>query len=213
MFKSVPAKYRDVVRSHTLARIGDCHGDFPKQYEYGESPTILFSIVFFGVVGRDLHGCGGGLLRVYVLGSNSSAPAEVALLEANSSTGFVDAVTRTDVSGFLAELYFKSRSGVDSKFFLLSFFFDRIEGAFFNRDLQRVEALLDEFDPTRTLDIVSVSVFRSTFRAKNRFKFWDGCLARVIKHLNDSGKDWKRQLRGLVGFHDTFVRTSYSTVF
>jgi hypothetical protein len=132
-----------------------------------------------------------------------TVPTAAIGLEASSSTDFFNEWYDSNLNSFLSELYFKSSSeGVD-KYSLLSMLFDRIEGAFVSRDLVEIDKLLEAFEPSKTLDVVSVGVLRSTFRAKARLKSWQGCLARVIKHMDDSGRDWKRQLRGLINSHDT----------
>ena len=143
---------------------------------------------------------------------STAVPTAAIGLEASSSTDFSNELYNSNLNSFLSELYFKSSSeGVD-KYSLLSMLFDRVERAFVSRDLVEIDKLLEAFEPSKTLDVVSVGVLRSTFRAKARLKSWQGCLARVIKYMDDSGLDWKRQLRGLINPHDTFLRINYSAV-
>lgn len=207
MHSLAPAKYRSVVGCAALARFGSRDPEQQKIRSTAEDAPVLVFVSVDGVHCNVYLGpVTSGAFHVHTV------PTAAIGLEASSSTDFFNEWYDSNLNSFLSELYFKSSSeGVD-KYSLLSMLFDRIEGAFVSRDLVEIDKLLEAFEPSKTLDVVSVGVLRSTFRAKARLKSWQGCLARVIKYMDDSGRDWKRQLRGLINSHDTFVRTNYAAV-
>jgi|GEM_PF-3308790 hypothetical protein len=94
---------------------------------------------------------------------------------------------------------------------LLGYLFEEIEKSFAKHDLLFVDAVLANFDPTRTKTIISTGLLRVTSRAKKKLNSWMPCAAHINNYLNSCGENSKRLLRGLIKF-DNAITISSSTI-
>jgi hypothetical protein len=109
-------------------------------------------------------------------------------------------------NAFLECVYNKSASS--SKEEILSFIFESIENAFFNKNIFFINEVLYRFDPSKTQIIASTGLARVTFRARSKLESWYTCVTRIWEFLSDKGENPQRLLRGLVVSHDQYF---YST--
>ncbi|MGK5021056.1 hypothetical protein [Janthinobacterium sp. LB2P10] len=104
-------------------------------------------------------------------------------------------LSKTDVKSTLLQVYAQSSSGEDAKALKALYF--SIESSFAKGDLNFVDDLLKEFDPTRVRRMTAVGVLRSTFRIRTQLKAWQNCLAKVAFSLEIKGQSSSHLLRGL----------------
>lgn len=91
---------------------------------------------------------------------------------------------------------------------LLGYLFEEIEKAFAKHDLLFVDAILANFDPTRTKIIISTGLLRVTSRAKTKLNSWMPCAAHIDEYLESCGENSKRLLRGLIKFDNAITISS-----
>ena len=207
-----PVAYGDAIRSNLISSLEHSCDDFG-----GDRVNLSGLIAVFVTDGLDSGYCRSPRPIIVKVQSVSNKDIVGSLgtwarCIASSSSSSLESIDASSNAKFLREVYSRSSLSRDTKYTLMSFVFDRVEGAFAERDLKTVDDILYLYEPSQSIDIVSVGLLRATFRANKRLKSWDACLARVVKHLNDSGKDWRRQLRGLLGVNDSIVLAANSTV-
>lgn len=126
-----------------------------------------------------------------------------------SDTAVYSDPLRESAKATLKHLY--SQSAIDAK--ILSDLFGQIENAFSEQNLNYVDSILSEFDPSRVKRIVSIGLLRSTFRAREKLPSWRSCLVKVYEMLNNQQQDTKKILRGLINSDDRIAFTSTQTIF
>lgn len=81
---------------------------------------------------------------------------------------------------------------------LLSNIFYAIETWFEQRNLEYVDEVLEEFEPSLFNPIISTGLLRCTSRAKNLLRYWNKCRDLVQADLETRGLDSKHLMRGLL---------------
>lgn len=74
---------------------------------------------------------------------------------------------------------------------------DAVEDHIKNNDLWSLNELLNNVDPSDFRKITTVSFLRTSFRMRDKLSGWAALYDRTLIHLNETGQDADRALRGL----------------